>query len=167
MGSCSWGFEDNITNLWGFPDSSAGKESSCNTGDPGLIPGSGRFPGEGHGNPLQGSCLENPHGQRCLAGYSPRRHKESDTIEWPSTVHQFMSNISIYFTFACMCMHVSDSAILWTITYQVSLSMQFSGQEYWNGLPISPPGNLPTSEIIFASPVLLVDSLPLSHLVSK
>ena len=103
MGSCSWGFEDNITNLWGFPDSSAGKESSCNTGDPGLIPGSGRFPGEGHGNPLQGSCLENPHGQRCLAGYSPCRHKESDTIEWPSTVHQFMSNISIYFTF---CMHV-------------------------------------------------------------
>ena len=35
-----------------------------------LIPGSGRFPGGGHGNPLQYPCLENPHGQRSLAGYS-------------------------------------------------------------------------------------------------
>ena len=37
----------------GFPSSSAGKESTCNAGDPGLIPGSGRCPGEGIGNPLQ------------------------------------------------------------------------------------------------------------------
>ena len=39
--------------LRGFPGSSAGKESSCNVGDPGLIPGSGRSPGEGIGYPLQ------------------------------------------------------------------------------------------------------------------
>ena len=38
--------------------------------DTGLIPGSGRFPGGGYGNPLQYSCLENPHEQRSLAGYS-------------------------------------------------------------------------------------------------
>ena len=37
----------------------AGKESVCNAGDPGSIPGSGRSPGEGNGNPLQDSCLEN------------------------------------------------------------------------------------------------------------
>ena len=43
-----------------FPGSSAGKESACNTGDPGLIPESGQSPGGGHGNPLQYSCLENP-----------------------------------------------------------------------------------------------------------
>ena len=43
----------------GFPDGSDGKESSCNAGDPGSIPGLGRSPGEGHGNPLQYSCLEN------------------------------------------------------------------------------------------------------------
>ena len=95
----------------GLHGSSAGKESACNAGDPGSIPGSGRFPGEGnllptpvflgfpggsddkespcsegdlglipglqsslgggHGNPLQYSSLENPHGQRSLAGYSP------------------------------------------------------------------------------------------------
>ena len=44
----------------GFPGSSAGKESACNAGDLGSIPGLGRSPGEGHGNPLQYSCLENP-----------------------------------------------------------------------------------------------------------
>ena len=44
----------------GFPGGSYGKESACNVGDPGSIPGSGRSLGEGHGNPLQYSCLENP-----------------------------------------------------------------------------------------------------------
>ena len=44
----------------GFPRNSVGKESVCNAGDPGSIPGLGRSPGEGHGNPLQYSCLENP-----------------------------------------------------------------------------------------------------------
>ena len=45
--------------LWGFPSGSDGKESTCNAGDLGSIPGSGRSPGEGNGNPLQYSCLEN------------------------------------------------------------------------------------------------------------
>ena len=40
--------------------STDGKESACNAGDPGSIPGLGRSPGEGNGNPLQNSCLENP-----------------------------------------------------------------------------------------------------------
>ena len=44
----------------GFPGSSAGKESVCNTGDQCLIPGLGRYAGGGHGNPLQYSPLENP-----------------------------------------------------------------------------------------------------------
>ena len=44
----------------GFPGGSDGKESAYNAGDPGLIPGSGRSPGEGNGYPLQYSCLENP-----------------------------------------------------------------------------------------------------------
>ena len=43
----------------GFPGGSDGKASACNAGDPGLIPGSGRSPGEGNGNPLQYSCLKN------------------------------------------------------------------------------------------------------------
>ena len=44
----------------GFPGSSDGKDSACNAGDPGLIPGSERSPGEGNDCPLQYSCLENP-----------------------------------------------------------------------------------------------------------
>ena len=44
----------------GFPHSSVSKESACNAGDQGSIPGSGRSPGEENGNPLQYSCLENP-----------------------------------------------------------------------------------------------------------
>ena len=43
-----------------FPGGSAGKESACQTGDEGSIPGLGRSPGKGNGNPLQCSCLENP-----------------------------------------------------------------------------------------------------------
>ena len=55
-----------VTGLWGgtllldFPGGSDGKASVYNVGDLGLIPGSGRSPGEGNGNPLQYSCLENP-----------------------------------------------------------------------------------------------------------
>ena len=45
--------------LMGFPGGSDGKASTCNAGDPGLIPGSGRSPGEGNGNPLQYSYLKN------------------------------------------------------------------------------------------------------------
>ena len=46
--------------LLGFPHSSVGKESACNAGHLGSIPGLGRSPGEGNGNPFQYSCLENP-----------------------------------------------------------------------------------------------------------
>ena len=46
--------------IQGFPGGSEDKASACNAGDPGLIPGLGRSPGEGNGNLLQYSCLENP-----------------------------------------------------------------------------------------------------------
>ena len=55
----------------GFPRSSVGKECACNTGDPGSVPGSGRSPVEGNGNPLQYSCLEDP----------------MDREAWQATVH--------------------------------------------------------------------------------
>ena len=51
----------------GFAGGSDSKESTCNVENLGLIPGLGRSPGGGHGNSLQSSCLENPHGQRTLA----------------------------------------------------------------------------------------------------
>ena len=65
----------------GFPGGTDSKESACNVGDLGSIPGLERSPGEGNGNPLQYSCLENPHGQRSLVGYSPWGRKESDMTE--------------------------------------------------------------------------------------
>ena len=55
----------------GFPGGSEGKASACNVGDLGSIPGLGRSPGEGNGNPLQDSCLENP----------------MDRAAWEATVH--------------------------------------------------------------------------------
>ena len=72
-----------------------GKESTYNAGDArgsGSIPGSEGSPGGGHGHPLQYSCLENTQGQRSLAGYSPRGHKEPDMTR--GTVHTHISKIS-------------------------------------------------------------------------
>ena len=79
----------------GFPCGSDSKESTYSEEDLGLIPGLGRFSGGGHGNPLQYSCLENPHGQRSLGGYSPRGHEESDTAE-PLTLSLTFSDVSHY-----------------------------------------------------------------------
>ena len=58
--------------MLGFPDGSVSKEFACNAGDVGLIPRSGRSPGEGSGNLLQYSCLENP----------------MDREAWWTTVHE-------------------------------------------------------------------------------
>ena len=69
----------------GFPGGSDTKESARNAGDLCSIPEFGRSPREGHVNPLEYSCLENLHGQKSLAGYSPWDHKESDTTEWLSS----------------------------------------------------------------------------------
>ena len=64
-----------------IPGDSDNKGSACNAGDLGSIPGLGRSPGRQRGNPHQYSCLENPHGQRSLVGYSPQGCKESDMTE--------------------------------------------------------------------------------------
>ena len=63
----------------GFPGGSVVKNLPANAGDAVSIPGSGRSPGGGHGNPFQYSCLENLHGQKSLAGYSPWDQKKSQT----------------------------------------------------------------------------------------
>ena len=74
-----------------FPGESETKEFACNAEDLGSIAGLGRSPGEGNSTPaafLQYSCLENPHGQRSLAGCSPWGHKGLDTTEQLSTAQQ-------------------------------------------------------------------------------
>ena len=62
--------------FFGLPCGSVGKESNCNAGDLGVIPGLGRSPGGRHGNPLQYSCLENP----------------MDRGAWQATVHRVTKN---------------------------------------------------------------------------
>ena len=74
----------------GFPGGSGGKESACNIGDPGSIAGSGRSPGEGNGNPLQYSCLENP----------------MDRGAWLAIVHGVAkSQIRLYNLQSLLCSH--------------------------------------------------------------
>ena len=67
--------------IGGFPGSSAGRESTCNAGDPDSIPGSRSSPGEGIGYPLKYSCLENPKDRGAWWTYSPWGGKEWDTAE--------------------------------------------------------------------------------------
>ena len=74
-------FKKLILLIMGFPGGSDGKESACSEGNLGSIPGSGRSPREGNGNPLQYSCLENPMDGGTWLGYSPWGRKESDTTE--------------------------------------------------------------------------------------
>ena len=69
--------------LWGFPGGSDGK--AYNAGDLGSIPGLGRSPGEGNGNPFEYSCLGKFHGWRSLAGYSPWGHRVEH--DWATSLH--------------------------------------------------------------------------------
>ena len=69
----------------GFPSDSVGKESACNAGDPGLIPGLARSPGEGNGNPLQYSCwriswAEEPGGVQSMGSQRVRHHSVAFTF---------------------------------------------------------------------------------------
>ena len=77
---------------------SDGKASARNAGDWGSIPGFGKSPGGGHGNPLQYSCLEKPRGQRSLAGYSPWGHKELDMTERLSAAHGKQKPLTLLFS---------------------------------------------------------------------
>ena len=67
--------------IYVFPGGSDSREHTCNAGDLGSILGLESSSEGGHGSPLQYSCLENPHGQWSLVGYSPWGHKEMEMIE--------------------------------------------------------------------------------------
>ena len=66
--------------FWGFPAGSDCKDSACNAGDPGSIPGLGRSPGEGTGYEIQYSCLENPTDRGAWWATVHGGRKESDTL---------------------------------------------------------------------------------------
>ena len=65
-----------------FPGGSSGKERTCNAGHVGLIPGSGRSPGGGHGSPLQCSCSENPKNRRAWRAAVYRVAESHDWSNW-------------------------------------------------------------------------------------
>ena len=101
----------------GSPVGSDGKESACNTGDLGSIPGSGRSPGEGNGYPLQHSCLENPHRQRSLEGYSPWGLKELATTEQLTHFHLYYIKIVFFFFHSPLHkLHENRNLSFWFIT---------------------------------------------------
>ena len=93
----------------GFPGGSYGKEYAYKTGDSGLIPGLGRSLGEGNGNPLQYSCLENFMDRgACWTTKTPSwGHKESDTTEW--LTHTCTISLHVH-----TCTHIYPSPFIWS-----------------------------------------------------
>ena len=139
----------------GSPGDSHGKESAYDVGDSGSIPGSGRSPGGEHGNPPQYSCLENlldrgawraiVHGilqERILEWAAMLPSRGSSQPRGPTRVSCIVSESEVK-----LLSRVQLFGTPWTVAYQAPLSMGFSRQEYWGGLPCSPPGDLPDSGI--------------------
>ena len=123
-----------------FPGVSDGKESACSAGDLGLIRGLGRSLGGGNGNPLQYSCLENPHGQRSLEGYSPWGRKESDITEHLSTAHISLSQYHLlksHFTNSLQChlCHKSSMRAYIGLFPGSLIGVFVSGSWWWTGRP--------------------------------
>ena len=92
--------------LYSLPGGSDGKASACNAGDPGSIPGSGRSPGTGNGNPLQHSCLENP----------------TDGGAWWATAHgviksrTWLSDFTFFSFLSIVWKNVLISCLFWFLT---------------------------------------------------
>ena len=96
------------------------------------VPGLGGSPGEGNGNALRWSCcLRNPKNRGAL---------------WV-TVHGVTKELDRTVCLPSCYRHVQHFAILWTVACQAPLSMGFSRQRYWSGLPCPPPGDLPNPGI--------------------
>ena len=152
-----------VASSWGFPGGSDGEESTCNAGDLGLIPGSGRSFGKRIGYPLQYSCLESSMDRgtwRATESYSPERGTESDTTERLTTqAHRSLKMEWVHFSwllgqgfragtvhthtflispsgFQCQSVShsvMSNSVTPWTVACKDPLSMRFAKQEYWSG----------------------------------
>ena len=139
----------------GFHDDSVGKESACNVGDLGSIPGLGRSLGEDKSYLLQYSCLENPMAQKSLVNYSLWSHKELDMIDLLTLSYTciliyikyilYICNVYVYIYCCCL---IAQLCLLFATSWTVcslpgSSVMGLSRQEYWGGLPFHPPSDLP------------------------
>ena len=113
--------------------------------------------GEGNGTPLRCSCLENPRDGgawwAAVYGVAQSRTRLKQLSSSSSSVCQLLSRVWLF-------------VIPWTVACQAPLSMEFTRQEHWNGLPFSSPRNLPKPGIELRSPVLQADVL-LSELLGK
>ena len=109
----------------GFPGSSAGKEFTCNAGDLGSMPGLGRSPGEGNGNPLYCSGLENPmdSGAWCSTVH---RVAELDMTERLTHTHHPGSPF-IRMCCAVLGQSCLDPVTLWTVAHQAPVSPALAG----------------------------------------
>ena len=111
----------------------------------------GKSPGEDNGNPLQYSCLENPMDRAAWWATVHGVAKSQTRLKRLSTsVSQSVQSLS----------HVGLFATPWTVAHQAALSVGFSRQECWSGLPLSSPGDLPNPGIEPGSPSLYTDALP-------
>ena len=141
-----WLFSGNTYWVPAMDEASLVRESSCNAGDPASIPGSGRSPRGGNGNPFQYSCLENLMDKEEPRGLQSMGMQESGTTKW-LTLHfnrgqEFIKHI-VEGMCACPVTSVmSDSATPCTVAHQAPLSMGFSRQDYLNGLLCPSTGNL-------------------------
>ena len=156
--------------IFGFPGGSDGKASAHNAGNLGSIPGSGRFPGEGNGNPLQYSCLENPMDERAWCKLLPMGLQRVGH-DWVTSfslklVRLTRGQVSIAlhcpedFSSVQLLRRVQFFVATWTVAHEAPPSMEFSRQEYWSGLPCPSPGDLPGPGIEPGSPTLWADTLP-------
>ena len=91
-----------------------------------------------------------------VAGYSPWGHKELDTTEQLSTAHVDICKVKVKVK-SLRCVRLF--ATPWTVAYQAPLSLGFSRQQYWSGLPFPSPGDLPNPGIKPRSPALQTDGL--------
>ena len=82
----------------GFPGGSDGKESSCNVGNLGSVPGLGRSPGEGNGYPLQCSGLENP--MECMVHGVAKSWAQLSDLQFTSYMYIFVYMYSLYFLYS-------------------------------------------------------------------
>ena len=139
--------------------------------DVGSIPVSGRSPGGGNGDPLQHSCLKNPMNRgdwRAMVHWVAKSGTQPKRLSAHTREVRLWQKLSEFcFTdqkrrvedflhvYACMrvCLIVSCLATRWTIAHQAPMSVGFSRQDYWGGLPFPSPGDLPHPGIEPASPV--------------
>ena len=152
----------------------SGRESACNArdaGDAGSIPGSGRSPGGGNGYLLQDSCLENLMDRGAWWAIVSRVKKRRTWLKRLGTHGVLERRWGLLLTssrlgLCCVLGHVWPFVTPWTVACQAPLTMEFSRQEYWSGLPFLLQGIFLTQG---SKPSLLnglADSLPLSHLGS-